>query len=549
MRIEDFNPIVTPSDTEALKRGFRFDPEKANRPVQWIEDHCRLSTGEFVGQRMVLLPWQKSLLWRAFGWVDADGYRRHREVFCEIPKKNGKSGLVSAIVLYLLTYDGEARPVIHVNATDKEQASLIWTEADQMIRLSPELSKRLDSSEFYKRIRYKKNGGIVKTCSSDVDSKDGGNCSVVIFDELHRFTGSRRENWNVYAGSGAARRQPLKISISTAGSDRNSVMWEQHQRALKVESGELIDLSFCGVVYGPREGEEYDVHSEETWFRFNPSLGKTMSLSGFRADYESARISPESFNYWKRTRLNIWTQAASRFIDAEQWAACGKLARRSEEEIIAAGDPFFAGLDLSSTRDITAFVKIAADSAGFVDVFCRAWMPEEEAVRQERQNGIPYTRWAEEGWITLTRGSRIDYDEILDAIRDEYNVTPFLALYADFFNANLVGAKLLNEGLSFKAIRQGALSLNAPTKEFERLVATNKLRHGDNPLLTWCVSNCVAETDKNQNVMLSKSKSHAKIDPAAALTNSIAGLIDNQVETAKAPPVITSAKFLWKPHK
>jgi len=544
MRVEDFNPVITPSDKEALRQGYRFDPVKADRPVQWIEKHCRLSTGDFADQPMILLDWQKQLLWRVFGWVDVDGRRRHREVFCEVPKKNGKSGLVSAIVLYLLTYDGEARPKIHVNATDKAQASLIWEEADQMIQRSPDLAKRLESSEHYKRIRYRKNGGIIQTCSSDVDSKDGGNCSAVIFDELHRFTGNRRAAWNVYAGSGAARRQPLKISISTAGEDRNSVMFEQHNRALKIETGELVDVSFCGVVFGPREGVERDPHDEATWRAYNPSLGHTMDLKGFRADYESARLSPESFNYWKRTRLNIWTQSAARFIDADQWAACEP--RRPESEIVEAGELWFAGLDLSSTRDITAFVRTAGNPTHGADVFLKAWMPEEEAERRQKQHGIKYREWADAGFLTLTPGNRIDYDEVIAGIEEDFDRIPFLSLHGDHYNASLVGAKLLAKGLPFAVIRQGFLSLNSPTKEVERLVAIGKLRHGDNPVLTWTASNCVAVRDKSNNVMLDKSKSHEKIDPMAALVNSIAGMIDHYVNEAKAT-AISSVECFWVP--
>lgn len=549
LTIDNFDPVVTPSDREALRRGYVFDKARADRPVRFIERLIVQSVGPFEGEPLRLLDWQKSALWRSFGWIDPKtGYRRHRELFIEVPKKQGKGEMASALALYMLMADGEAAPKIALAACDRKQAAQTYDAIERMvkrlIRRHPDLCKGLDYSDFYKRIRNKENDGIIETNSSDADSPDGGNLSCVITDELHRWTGSRRKAWNVYLGSGAARTQPLKIIISTSGDDRQSIMYELHQRALKIESGELIDLGFCGVVYGPREGEEYDPHDEETWFRYNPSLGHTMTLEGFRADYEAAKSSPESWQYWLRTRLGVWTQEAARFIDADLWAACPP--RRLAQEI-PLGSPVHAGLDLSSTRDITALVKIIGDIETGVDVHLKAWIPEEEAERREKVNGIPFRRWAEEGYITLTRGSRIDYDAVQADIEADHALTPYQSLMGDHYNAQLVGSRLLAAGVPFVVIRQGLLSLNSPTKLLEKLIAEGKIRHGNNPLLTWCASNCVAVRDKNDNVMLDKAKSHEKIDPVAALVNAVAGLIDSTINNITNAP-LTEVKFLWKAH-
>jgi len=539
--VNEFDPVITASDREALRRGYVFDPVKADRPVRFIEQFCRQSIGEFAGQPLILLPWQRHAIWRAFGWVDADGFRRHRDLFIEVPKKSGKGELASALCLYMLVADGESVPKIVLAAVDKKQAGNTFEEAVRMVRQSPALAKRVVVSEFYKTIKCPANDGVIEVHSSEVDSKDGGNYAAVFTDELHRWTGSKRKAWNVYSGSGAARRQPLRIVTSTAGTDRNSVMYEQHTRALKIESGEIVDTTFCGTVFGPRPGEVFDPTSEETWLRFNPSLGKTRTLSGFRADFESNRHSPESFAYWRQTRLNEWHQEAARYIDREAWAACPK--PRSEAEIFESGDAWYAGLDLSSTRDLTAFVRVAGNTRDGLDVYCRCWLPEDEAKRRQQEQGIPYETWAEQGYITLTPGSRIDYEAVQAAIEADFGVTNFRVLNGDWYNANNVGRSLLNKGIPFQVIRQGFLSQNAPTKELERLVATGKIRH-DNPVLTWCISNAVAERDKADNVMLSKSRSHEKIDLAQALVNAIAGAMDAQVEPPK-PVFDENPKVIW----
>ncbi|APW60473.1 terminase large subunit [Paludisphaera borealis] len=542
LTIENFNPIVTPSDREALKLGFRFDREKANRPVKFIERICKQSMGEFSGKPLLLLDWQKQALWRAFGWVDADGYRRHRELFIFVPKKNGKTELVSALSLYLLMGEDEAVPKIALAAVDKKQAGAMWEEADRMIKASPFLEARLNSVEFHKRIRYAKNQGEILTHSSDVDSKEGGSLSAVLIDELHLWTKYRRKAWNVYAGSGAARRQPLKVVISTAGNDRESVMWEQLCRARKIESGELIDPYMCAVLFGPNDGEEVDPHSKETWFRFNPSLGHTMSLTGFQADYEAAKSTPSDFADWKQRRLNVWTTKTNRFIDIETWNRCE--SPRTPEAIQESAELSFAGTDLSDLRDMTAVSIITGSVPTGFDIKIRAWMTRVEAERKQAQYGIPLMLWVEQGFLELCPGPRIDLDMVRDAIEEEFERHRFSSLFVDPWNAREMNLALQAKGVPVTEIRQGMQSLSQPTKELDRLIAEGKWRHGGNPLYTWTASNCEVERDKNNNFMLRKPSGYEKIDPMAASVNALAAAIANA--GVKPKQIITVApKIYW----
>jgi phage terminase large subunit-like protein len=523
--------------------GYVFDREAANRPVKFIERICKQSMGEFAGKPLLLLDWQKTALWRTFGWLDSDGRRRCRELFIAVPKKNGKTELASALSLYMLMGDDEPVARIALAAVDKKQASAMWEEADRMIKASPYLKKHLESSEFHKRIRYGKRQGEIVTHSSDVDSKEGGSLSCVIIDELHLWTKGRRKAWNVYAGSGAARKSPLKVVISTAGNDRESVMWEQTQRAWKVESGELIDPYLCAVVYGPKPGEDFDPHGEGDWFRYNPSLGHTMSLAGFKADYEAAKNTPSDFADWKQRRLNVWSQKTNRFIDIAAWDRCEPV--RTPDEIAASGEPTFAGADLSDCRDMTALSFITGSLATGFDVRIRAWMTKHEAERRHKQYGIPFMLWAEQGYLELCTSSHIDVEEIEAAIEEEYERQPFASLFVDPFNAKRMNSSLHAKGVPVTEIRQGMLSLSPPTKELDRLIAVGEWRHGDNPLFTWTASNCEVERDKTNNIMFRKPTptSVEKIDPMAASVNALAAAM--AAELAKQPVYSESPRITW----
>lgn len=522
--IATYNPVRTKADRRAVKQGFRFDRAKAKRATDFIERYCCQSIGPGAGEPLVLLNWQLEFVWQLFGWTDRAGVRRFKEAYLEIAKKNGKSTLVAAISLYLLVADGEAVPDIHVNAFDRSQAKIIYDEAARMVRASPDLKKRLEPVPSSKRIVYEAKDGVLAAQSCEVPNKDGANCSAVIFDELHRQR--TRAMWDIYKYAGISRKQPLRISITTAGTDRRSICYNRHQHALKIASRAIDDdVRFLGFVYGPQDGEvDIDVDDERVWLQANPSMGVTMSMDEFRDALAEAKRSPESLILFKQLRLNIWTQEVRRYIDLDVWEACPP--PRSETEIATTADLSFAGLDLSSVRDLTAYVRITGDLQSGFDVHCRFWIPEETAERRSREDNVPYLAWAEQGFVELTPGPRIDYDTVEAYIIADFATCDFASVYSDFYNAQHLGSRLTQKGVPFTYMRQGFLSMNGPTKMLDRMLASGRIRHGGNPVLSWCAANAVAERDKVDNVMLSKSKSTERIDGMIALVEAIAGAMD-----------------------
>lgn len=171
-------------------------------------------------------------VWRCEG----DGKRQFRSAYVEIPKKNGKSELAAAIALYLLFADNEMSAEVYGAASDRQQASIVFDVAKQMVEMSPALTRRCKIMGATKRIVNYSNSGFYQVLSAEVGTKHGFNVSGLVFDEIHAQP--NRKLYDVLTkGSGDAREQPLFFIITTAGTDRNSICYELHTTALDLMNG------------------------------------------------------------------------------------------------------------------------------------------------------------------------------------------------------------------------------------------------------------------------------------------------------------------------
>jgi phage terminase large subunit-like protein len=513
--------IRNPSDTLAIERGCYFEAVEGKRVIEFIETFCVQSKGRWAQQPLKLLDWQADFLMRCFGWRAADGRRRFKRAYLEVAKKNGKSTLISALALYLLIADAEPAAEVYCNAVDRDQASIVFDEAARMVNVSPLLSQRLEVIDYKKRIAYPAGNGKIVASSSEVAQKDGINASAILFDELHRQ--KTRDMWDVFEYASVSRDEPIKISITTAGEDTLGVWHEQRDYSEKVNAGVIPDITHLGVVY--RALEEDDLDDPATWRKANPSLGVTISEEDFAHDLAEAKEVPTKFSNFKRLRLNIVSRGETAFVSIETWNTCNAPA------ILRKAEPVYAGLDLSQIDDLTALAIIAGNPHDGFDVQMHFWLPSENIVDLERRHQVPYRTWEEMDLITLTPGNVIDYSFIrseINAIAQEREIVKILV---DPYNATKLAGELKEQdGLPVEYIRQGFLSLGAPTKELLRLILSGKLRHGGNAVLRWHASNCVAEQDAAGNMKLSKRKSAKKIDGMAALVNAIAAATGGEVE-------------------
>ena len=237
--------------------------EKARRVIQFIE--CLKHTkGEFHGEPFKLLDWQEKIIRDVFGTVrdDDPSKRQYTTAYIEIPKKQGKSELGAAIALNMLCNDDEWRAEVYSCASDRQQAAIVFDVAVDMVKQSPALSKRIKIIPSTKRMVYQPTGSIYQVLSSEVATKHGLNVSACIFDELH--TQPNRALYDVMTqGSGDARKQPLWFLLTTAGTDRNSICWEVHQKAEDILAGRKFDPTFYPVIYGIDDNADWA--DERNW--------------------------------------------------------------------------------------------------------------------------------------------------------------------------------------------------------------------------------------------------------------------------------------------
>ena len=488
----------------------RYDKKKADRAVTFIENLCH-TKGKWAGTPFWLLPWQEQLIRDIFGIVKADGNRQFRTAFVEICKKVGKSELAAAVALYLLYADNEPSAEVYGAAADRQQASIVFDVAKQMVEMSPALMKRSKLMGATKRIVNYSNAGYYQVLSAEVGGKHGFSVSGLVFDEIH--TQPNRQLYDVLTkGSSDARQNPLHFIITTAGNDRHSIAYELHTKAVDILEGRRVDPTFYPVVYGLKDDEDWE--DEANWYKVNPSLGYTVDIERLRDAYREAKQNPADEVTFKWLRCNMWVSSTVAWIpDA--------IYMRGNEAINAAlleGRDCYAGLDLSSTGDITALVLIfpPRDENEKYVLLPYFWIPEETIPRRVKANSVPYDIWEKQGYIMSTEGNVIHYDFIEKFIMDLSEKYHILEIAVDRWNATQMIQNLEGEGFTIVPFGQGFSSMSAPTKEFYRLLMEGRIIHGGNPVLRWMAGNVVIDTDPAGNIKVTKAKSKEKIDGIVA---------------------------------
>lgn len=495
------------ADEVALANGCYFDEEAADRVVEFFRRFLRHSKGQFAGKRFEPLPWQKDHILRPlFGWRRADGTRRFRRAYIEVPKKNGKSTLCAGLALYLLIGDGEPGSEVYSAASDRDQASIVFQEAVHMVESSPALLARLEIVRSSKRIVHNRSRSLYKALSADVATKEGLNIHGLIFDELHAQP--NRKLWDTLKYGGAARRQPLFVSITTAGFDRTSICWEQHVKAKGILDGTTEDDAFFAFIACADEKDDWK--SPETWRKANPSYGDVLTADSFLDDFKDADGSPMKEAVFKRYRLNVWTDAEVQWIPMDKWDACDGVVDASQ----LAGAECFGGLDLCSTTDLSAFVLFFPKQRAVLPFF---WCPSAALDQRAKQAKERLEPWIRRKLITETEGNAVHYDLIRKKINDLNKVYEIKGIAVDRWNSTQVQCQLADDGFHIEPWGQGFSSMTAPAKELERQVLEGELRHGGHDVLRWMASLCVAKMDPAGNIKLDKSKSKDKIDGIVAL--------------------------------
>ena len=482
----------------------------ADYAVNFIECLCH-TKGTWAGKPFELIDWQEQIIRDIFGTLKPNGYRQFNTAYVEIPKKMGKSELAAAVALLLTCGDGEERAEVYGCAADRQQATIVFDVAADMVRMCPALNRRVKILASQKRIVYQPTNSFYQVLSAEAYSKHGFNIHGVVFDELH--TQPNRKLFDVMTkGSGDARMQPLYFLITTAGTDTNSICYETHQKAKDILEGRKIDPTFYPVIYGADEADDWT--DPEVWKKANPSLGITVGIDKVEAACESAKQNPGEENSFRQLRLNQWVKQAVRWMPMEKWDACSfKLDEESLE-----GRVCYGGLDLSSTTDITAFVLVFPP-LDEDDKFCILpyfWIPEDTLDLRVRRDHVPYDVWERQGFLETTEGNVVHYgyiEKFIERLGERFNIRE---IAFDRWGAVQMVQNLESMGFTVVPFGQGFKDMSPPTKELMKLTLEQKLAHGGHPVLRWMMDNIYIRTDPAGNIKADKEKSTEKIDGAVA---------------------------------
>ena len=499
-----------------------YDKAKADRAVAFIEN-LRHTKGKWAGKKFLLLPWQEQIIRDLFGIVGENGKRQFLTAYVEIPKKQGKSELAAAIALYLLYADNEPSAEVYGAACDRSQASIVFDVAKQMVQMTPALLKRSKITAATKRIVNYSNAGFYQVLSAETGTKHGLNVSGLVFDEIHAQP--NRKLYDVLTkGSGDAREQPLFFIITTAGTDKNSICYELHSKALDIKAGRKKDHTFYPVVYGLTEADDWN--DEANWYKANPSLGHTISIDRVREAYKNALENPAEENVFKQLRLNIWTSATVCWIPDHIYDR-GNLSIDLES---LQGRECYGGLDLSSTSDITAFVLVfpprGEDEKYIVLPFF--WLPEDTLALRCRRDHVLYDVWELQGYIQTTEGNVIHYgfiEKFIEDLGEKYHIKE---IAFDRWNATQMVQNLEGMGFTVVPFGQGYKDMSPPSKELYKLLMEGNINHGGHPVLKWMAQNVVMRQDPAGNIKPDKEKSVEKIDGIVATIMALDRCIRNK---------------------
>lgn len=514
---------------ETRKPGqYVFDEAKADRPITFIERFCRHSKGEWAGQPVRLELFQKAFIQALFGFVDpATGLRRYREAFFLVGRKNGKSTLLAGLALYMLIADGEGGAEVYSTATKYAQARLLFDECHNMVKQSPELSRhfRKRKSDLY----YIPTMSKLQPLSRNSDSLDGLNASFVIMDELHGI--KDRNLYEVMRQSQSARRQPLLVMITTAGTVRECIFDDMYSHACEVADGVITDNSFLPVLYELDKRDEWT--NPAAWKKANPALGSIKKTDDLTLKVERAKQNPNDLSGVLCKEFNIRETVKTAWLSFD---AINNTETFDLEQF--RGAYCIGGVDLSITTDLTCasllFMRRGCDRKYITQMY---FLPADRLQERVQQDKIPYDKWYERGLLRLCTGNSINYSDVTQwfvEIIKRYDLFPAW-IYYDSYSARYFVEEMQMQGFTMVRCIQGAKTLSLPMQMLGADLQAHKVNYNNNPILKWCLTNTGVQTDRNGNIVPIKNQSpRQRIDGTAALLDCYVGLYEHYNEYTSA---------------
>lgn len=464
--------------------------------------------GELQYAKIALEDWQIFAEFQLFGWVHAvTRLRRFRRSYEEIARKNAKSTRLAARDLYLLTADGEPGAHVYNAATTGDQARELFDVARNMALREPKFLARFGVDVGKHDITCPDTASSFKPLNAEGSTLDGLNVHGASIDELHAH--KTRAVYDVLDTATGARSQPMISMITTAGSDRSGICYEQRDYTIKVLQGVVKDETWFGIIYTIDEDDAW--HDQAVWRKANPNLGISVKLDDMEAACRKALAQPSAVANFLTKRMNVWVSSASAWMDMVAWEKCGDPTLKLED---FAGERCWIGMDLAEKRDFAALGLVFKREEHWY-FFPRLYL-NENAI--EQSGNAHLQGWARTGHVVMTEGNVTDFDVIADDLRrycTEFQVQeiPFDPALSRYF-----ATKLVAEGLPLIEIRQAPMFFTQPLIQAENLVLEKKFHFDGNPVMTWMISNVEVATSKFTGLKQPcKSRDENKIDGPIAL--------------------------------
>jgi phage terminase large subunit-like protein len=498
-----------------------FDEKAAGRACRFLEQLPHVK-GPRRGELLVLELWQCFIITTVFGWKrKANGRRRFRRAYVEVPRGNGKSFLLSGVGLLGLCADGEGGSDVYSAATTTEQANITRGDADAMLVARPVLEKKLGLKRTAHAIFQPTTNSTFKALSREAKNQEGKNIHFGLVDELHAH--STRETWDVVIMGSAKRTQSLVWAITTAGVDMAGICYEIRAGVIKVLDGSANDQLF-GIIYTIDEGDDWK--QESSWIKANPNWHASIDIDLFRMDATEAMQTASKENNFKTKHLDVWCNAEVAWMQMSAWDKCGDSTLKESDFAKA---ECVIGLDLASKVDLTAKMKLFhRDLPEGIDektsepryvrhyyLFSKFFLPQAAI---EASKNSQYVGWAKEGRLTSTPGNVLDFDAVKLALREDRSAHVVREVAFDPWQAQQLANEMIEEGFTMVEVKPNVQNFSAPMKELEAAALSGRLHHDANPAMRWQISNVVCHTDAKDNIYPRKEKPENKIDgPVAAM--------------------------------
>ena len=518
----------------AEKDGFYLDHNKGMAIINFFETFLVHTKGKMAGQPFILSPFQQFTLYNVFGWMQntpQGQIRRINNVYEKIGKKNGKTAVMAGVGLYCMSFDFEYGAEIYVGATKEEQAKLCFHQAVEFIDRSPML-KKIGFYNLQKEIKFKKFGSSLKPLGGDSKTQDGINAHIAIIDEYHAHRDdSVKENLE---SSMAARVQPIVYTITTAGVNVSGVCKKFEESCENILDGTSVDNHFFIMIHDLDADDDWE--NQNNWLKANPNLGVSVGKSFLIKEYNKAKNQPSKIPNFKTKHLNMWVDAPEIWIPSEIWkqntVAPADYQIFFEQKAQQYG--CYAGLDLSSTTDLSALIYVTEpdqDKNRYIMpyFFC----PNDTIERRSKEDRVPYRYWRDANFLTATPGNVIDYAEIKKTIQQNQHIYNVINIEIDKWNAAGLVNELMEVDIDVSYFSQAIGVISYPTKQFESMVYSGVLKHNGTPVLNWMLSGCAIYTDANENIKVHKGRSQMgvkRVDGIIATIMALGGSLSVDAE-------------------